>query len=143
MSKIWMLCDFTKEAYIQYACQKELHNTWTKSIEIEKKPVNDYCIKILCQEFFYISSDSNSNRRLLITLYTYFRTFLECRKLVWNYFGFGACHRESYQTALAEKRLFSSVFLYVTHFRFNLSMAITLVHSAHWLCDIACAVKKV
>ena len=37
MSKIWMLCDFTKEAYIQYACQKELHNTWTKSIEIEKK----------------------------------------------------------------------------------------------------------
>ena len=108
-----------------------------------KKNVNDYCIKILCQEFFYISSDSNSNRRLLITLYTYFRTFLECRKLVWNYFGFGACHRESYQTALAEKRLFSSVFLYVIHFRFNLSMAITLVHSAHWLCDIACAVKKV
>ena len=62
------VCDSTKEAYIQYACQKELHNTWTKSIEIEKNPVNDYCIKILCQEFFYISSDSNSNRRLLITL---------------------------------------------------------------------------
>ena len=109
----------------------------------KKKPVNDYCIKILCQEFFYKSSDSISNRRFhqspLIHNYI-FEMRETCMK---HYFGFRACHRESYQTALAEKRLFSSVFLYVIHFRFNLSMAITLVHSAHWMCDIACAVKKV